>query len=217
MKALVLDGGHIVGAVHEMEKDVGDRRVRRTRRLLAQAMISLVLEKGYEEVTIRDITGRADVGYATFFRHYESKDALLGDVLEVVLDDLLRLLKPGEGESETGDNPVAVGGALFRYVGENAEICRVLLGDGASTALVRRMVEIGTRDTLRLYAPDEEARRGKAVPAEVAAHHLVVSSIALIRWWLEHGMPYPPERMGEIYQDLIEHPTLAVAFDARPS
>ena len=205
-----------MGAVHETNRDVGDRRVRRTRRLLAEAMISLVLEKGYEAVTIRDITGRADVGYATFFRHYESKDALLGDVLEVVLDDLLRLLKPGETESRE-DNPAAVGEALFRYVEENAEICRVLLGDGASTALVRRMVEIGTRDTLRLYAPDGEARRGKAVPAEVAAHHLVVSSIALIRWWLEHVMPYPPERMGEIYQDLIERPTLAVAFDARPS
>ena len=205
-----------MGAVHETNRDVGDRRVRRTRRLLAEAMISLVLEKGYEAVTIRDITGRADVGYATFFRHYESKDALLGDVLEVVLDDLLRLLKPGETESRE-DNPAAVGEALFRYVEENAEICRVLLGDGASTALVRRIVEIGTRDTLRLYAPDGEARRGKAVPAEIAAHHLVVSSIALIRWWLEHGMPYPPERMGEIYQDLIEHPTLAVAFDARPS
>ena len=76
------------------------------------------------------------------------------------------------------------------------------------------MVEIGTRDALRLNAPKEEARQGMAVPAEIAAHHLVASSIALIRWWLEHGMPYPPERMGEIYRDLIERPTFAVAFDA---
>lgn len=180
--------------------------MRRTRHLLAEALISLVLEKGYEEVTIRDVTGRADVGYATFFRHYESKDALLGDVLEVVLDDLLRLLRPWRDHG----NLAAVGEALFRYVGENAEVCRVLLGDGASTALVRRMVEIGTRDALRQDAPLE----GGKVPAEIAAHHLVVSSIALIRWWLEHGMPYSPERMGEIYHDLIELPTQAVAFDA---
>ena len=185
-------------------KDVGDRRVRRTRRLLAEALISLVLEKGYEEVTIRDITGLADVGYATFFRHYESKDALLGDVLEVVLADLLRLLKPRQA-----DAPDAIGEALFRYVGENAEVCRVLLGDGASTALVRRMVEIGTRDALHQNAPLGVVN----VPAEIAAHHLVVSSIALIRWWLEHGMPYSPERMGEIYHELIERPTLAAAFD----
>lgn len=195
----------IVEPVYEV-KEVGDRRVRRTRRLLAEALISLVLEKGYEEVTIRDITGRADVGYATFFRHYESKDALLGDVLEVVLADLLRLLGPRRADG----NPAVVGEALFRYVGENAEVCRVLLGDGASTALVRRMVEIGTRDALRQNTSLEDGN----VPAEIAAHHLVVSSIALIRWWLEHGMPYSPERMGEIYHDLIEHPTQAVAFEA---
>jgi hypothetical protein len=72
------------------------------------------------------------------------------------------------------------------------------------------MVEIGTRDALRQNVPLE----GGVVPAEIAAHHLVVASIALIRWWLEHGMPYSPERMGEIYHDLIEHPTRAVAFDA---
>ena len=117
---------------------LGDRRVRRTRRLLAQAMISLVLEKGYEGVTIRAITGRADVGYATFFRHYESKDALLGEVLEVVLDDLLRLLRPGEAERRAGGKPAAVGEALFRYVEENAEVCPGAAGrwrlDGAGPA-----------------------------------------------------------------------------------
>lgn len=199
-----------------VKSGVGDRRVRRTRQLLAEALISLVLEKGYEDVTIRDVTGRADVGYATFFRHYGGKEALLRDVLEVVLDDLLRLLQP----RQVGDDPLTVGEALFRYVGQNAEVCRVLLGDGASTALMRRVVEVGTRGVLDQNAPtDKPGLRGAggvqsgAVPAEVAAHHLVVSSIALIRWWLEHGMPYPPGRMGEIYHDLIERPTLAVAFD----
>ena len=50
-----------------------DRRVTRTRKLLTEALISLSLEKGYEAVTIRDITDRAGVGYATFFRHIRRK------------------------------------------------------------------------------------------------------------------------------------------------
>ena len=189
----------------------GDRRVRRTRRLLAEALISLVLERGYEEVTVREITGRADVGYATFFRHYPGKDALLEEVLEVVLDDLLHLLGPAQAKGQA-----AVGASLFRYVQENAEVCRVLLGDGASPALVRRMIETGTSNVLGQNVPSEvggENYQNEPVPAEIAAHHLVVSSIALIRWWLEHGMPYPPERMGGIYRDLIEHPTRNAAFE----
>ena len=56
-----------------------DRRVKRTQRLLAEALISLTLEKGYDAVSIRDITERADVAYATFFRHHEDKEALLDE------------------------------------------------------------------------------------------------------------------------------------------
>ena len=90
--------------------EVQDRRVKRTQRLLAQALIELTLERGYETVTIRDITERADVGYATFFRHYTDKDALLHEVLEVVLDELLLLIQPFKADSD----PATVGTLLFR-------------------------------------------------------------------------------------------------------
>ncbi len=49
-----------------MEDNI-DRRVKRSQRLLGEALMSLILEKGYEAVTIRDITQRADVAYVTFF------------------------------------------------------------------------------------------------------------------------------------------------------
>jgi AcrR family transcriptional regulator len=72
--------------------DMQDRRVRRTQQALAHAVIALTLEKGYDAITIRDITDWADVGYATFFRHYKDKEALLHDVLDVVLTELMDLL-----------------------------------------------------------------------------------------------------------------------------
>jgi hypothetical protein len=58
------------------------------------------------------------------------------------------------------------------------------------------------------------ALEGSLVPVEIAAHHLVASAIALIQWWLDHEMPYPPERMGIIYHELIVRPTNLVAFKA---
>src|SRR5436305_881654 len=100
-----------------------DRRVKRTQQLLARALIALTLEKGYESVTIRDLTERADVGYATFFRHYHDKDELLQDVLDVVLEELTTLLSP----AGPGADPKAVGVVLFRYVQEQSEVVRVLL------------------------------------------------------------------------------------------
>src|SRR5258707_13545966 len=80
--------------------EVLDRRVRRTQRLLARALIALTLEKGYEAVTIRDITERADIGYATFFRHYHDKDELLQDVLDVVLPESIELLCPAKSATD---------------------------------------------------------------------------------------------------------------------
>ncbi len=186
--------------------EVQDRRVKRTQNLLAKALIELTLEKGYEAVTIRDITERADVGYATFFRHYHDKDALLLDVLDVVLAELIDLL-PLSPEAD----PATVGTLVFRYVQQQSEVVRVLLSSRGSTTLLQRIIEAGTENALQQNSP----LPGAVVPMEIAAYHLVVSTLALIQWWLEHGMPYPPERMGAVYHELIARPTSVAAFSPR--
>src|SRR3954451_9882475 len=100
-----------------------DRRVRRTQRVLAQALIALTLEKGYANITIRDITERAGVGYATFFRHYRDKDELLYEMLDVVLEELTALLAPALPDADQS----SVGTLLFEFVAQHSEVVRVLL------------------------------------------------------------------------------------------
>ncbi len=175
--------------------DRQDRRVKRTQNLLAKALVALTLEKGYEAITIRDITQRADVGYATFFRHYHDKDALLEDVLDVVIDELMHIFFMASSE----ENPLPDGLLLFRYVQQHSEVVRVLLSGWGASSLSRRIVETTTQDVLSRHTLPEDS----AVPVEVAAYHIITSSIALVQWWLEHDMSYPPERMGEIYHALI--------------
>jgi hypothetical protein len=97
---------------------------------------------------------------------------------------------------------------LFHYVQENSNIILVLLSSRSSTSLVQHIIDIATQDVLNENTPLERS----AVPIEIAAYHLVNSSIALIQWWLEHEMPYSPERMGIIFDELIIKPTRAVAF-----
>jgi len=181
--------------------EIQDRRVRRTQQLLARALIALTLEKGYEAVTIRDITERADIGYATFFRHYRDKDELLEDVLDVVLAELIDLLCPAQPD----DDPIAIGVLLFRHVQQQSEVVRVLL---RSHTLIPRLVEVATQNILHDHTP----RPDSTVPLEIAAHHIVTSTISLIQLWLDHQMPYLPEQMGVIYHQLIVHPTSEVAF-----
>lgn len=186
--------------------DRNDRRVKRTQNLLAKALISLTLEQGYEAVTIRDITERADIGYATFFRHYPDKEALLQDVIEVVLAELMALL---DGQAQDAE---AQGLLIFRYVREHSELCRVLLSSRSSSALQRQIRTAGVRSALAQNQP----RPDSLIPAEIAANHLVAASIALIQWWLEHAMPYPAEHMAVIYRELIVMPTRTLAFQPQP-
>ena len=184
-----------------------DRRVSRTRKLLTQALIELTLERGYETLSIRDLAERADIGYATFFRHYKDKEALLLDVLDALIEELLILLQPLSADSD----PKRVGTLVFAHAERNSRLYRVLL-ESHSSAIEARIYRVATAAVLSTSKP----KPGSPVPPEIAAHHLVSSFLSLIRWWLEHDRPYPAERMGQVYAELVMNPTREVAFSAEP-
>ncbi|MDI6695600.1 MAG: TetR/AcrR family transcriptional regulator [Anaerolineales bacterium] len=183
--------------------DKTDRRVKRTQKLLQEALIALTLEKGYDHVTIRDITDRADVGYATFFRHYPDKDHLLEDVLEAMKDEFLSLLAPYSIITD----PQKTGSLIFEYVQANRELCQVLLNSTDTMSVLKPVLKIGLQEETLIHNRSNRSGEG-VVPTEIAIHHLMTSLVMLIRWWLENDMPYPPERMGQIAAELIIQPTL---------
>ena len=188
---------------------VQDRRIQRTQRGLAEALIALSLEKGYAALTIRDIAERAGIGYATFFRHYADKDALLDEVFEVIFAELLLLLDAAQPAADDQ----AVGTLLFQFVERHSEVCRALLSSRGSAALRDRIVAAGAARVVATATPAPQS----PVPLPIAAHHLVAAAMALIQWWLDQGLPYPVDRMGQIYADLIARPTRALAFGADAS
>ncbi len=172
-----------------------DRRIKRTQRLLSEALISLVLEKGYESVSIRDITERADIGYATFFRHFKSKEELLQDALQTLVEDFVDLLPNQMTLQSTREK----GEILFRYAANNLDLCRVLLGSHGSSLMQHQILRVGTQITLGTL----EDQLREDVPTEIVAHQLVASTLAMVQWWLDNEQPYSPERMGHWYEDLV--------------
>lgn len=177
-----------------------DRRIERTHSLLRDALITLTLENGYDAVTIRQITERANVGYATFFRHYSDKDALLADVLRVMKDDLIRLLVPQSMVTA----PLETGVLIFRYVDEHSDLCRVLINSTDIGSLLEMVRDIGQQDA----APLLRMGSSQVIPLDLAADHVVSSLVLLLRWWLDHSRPYSPEQMGVIAAQLIIQPVI---------
>src|SRR5688572_29859288 len=77
-----------------------DRRVRKTRAAIRDAFIELVLERGYESVTVEDIADRADVARANFYKHYADKDMLLACLFEELAREVTERIEQSGGASD---------------------------------------------------------------------------------------------------------------------
>ncbi len=187
-------------------EDKLDRRVKRSQNLLGEALLALIMEKGYEAVTIRDITEQADVAYVTFFRHYKSKDELLTQRLQAGMRDLQTRIEAAARQVRANVTSSDEGRLIFEYVQANSLLFRVLMrSQGASRVRQQTLTAI---ETVFLNSCRPLSAKEKLIPRQIAAHHIAASLLSLIEWWLEHEMPYPVERMGQMYDALIIHATL---------
>lgn len=180
--------------VSDQDQDT-DRRIRRSKRDLTAALIALSTERPYASIQVRDITDRADVGYATFYRHYESKDDLMLAVFAEITSEL-------EGSAaDTGQEYFkSEGSLLFDHVQKYQGLYRSILQSQAFILQLRKLLRRRIEEHIRSHASDLNQ---PAFPMDLAANHMVVSLMGLIEWWLENKQPLPVEEMGRIYERLI--------------
>lgn len=177
-----------------------DPRVRRTRRLLREAIVSLVKEKDYASITIRDVTDRAEVAYITFFRHFESLDALLMEVLEEGLTELQDHIETLAKQSETTALETE-GRLIFEYIQQKADLFRILLKSQSVTRIRKKVVQ--NIAFIFQKSCGALARCSNQMTINVLSNHIATSLLALVEWWLENGMNPPPAAMGMVYKSLI--------------
>jgi AcrR family transcriptional regulator len=189
-----------------------DRRIRRTQQLLGDSLVSLIVEKGYEAVTIKDITDRADVAYVTFYRHYKDKDQLLMQRLQESLGELTEHIETAARQAKKEFSTENEGLLIFKHVQQHSTLYGTLLssrgGHQGSSRVRKRTQDLIALSFLKNCSPLHDT--SYAIPAEVAAHHIAASLLALIEWWLENDMPYSVERMAQIYSKLIISATVNV-------
>ena len=186
-----------------------DRRVQRTHQLMERALMELAEEKGYAAVTIKDITDRANVAYITFFRHYKDKNELLLHMLEQIIKDIEQMT----ADFAPAPHHETEGRLIFEHATANRAFYRILLSQDGTTSVYRRvrdMIATITLGHLKGHIAAENTDE-PAIPLAIATNHVAASLLALIEWWLEQDMPYPPQRMADIYVKLILVPSLPSA------
>lgn len=187
-----------------------DRRVLRTRRQLRDALMSLIIEKGYDAVTIEEITDRADLGRTTFYLHFKDKDDLLMTSLTAVFDDLV-----GQIQARTIDDWAASGQGpwtlAFQHAEENARFYQIIIsGQGGSVIKqqVQNYIAATAKETIKARAQD--LRTEPTVPIEVLSNYIASSLLGLIAWWLEEERPFTVQQMDDYFRQLTMKGTASI-------
>ena len=188
-----------------------DRRVSRTRRQLKDALFALILEKGYDAVTIEDITERADLGRTTFYLHYHDKEELLLESIKAIADDLLGQISPlsplrwdhGNGGQVDEHDPIRV---TFVHAAENAQLYQIILrGEGAvkATSRVHNIISETATSVINKTIEDGSSAIHMGVPIEIFSNYLAGALMGLLTWWLENNMCYTPEEMAMMFRKMF--------------
>jgi len=188
-----------------------DRLVRKTHAQLHGALASLVHEKPYDDIVVKEILARADVGRSTFYSHYRDKDELL----ERGIRDLLGVDVPRP--SANGTSPTSRLLAFSLPFLEHIERSRAHgepSFDAPRAAPVhehlRRVLESVLGDELcaeqRCHSPGTSA-----VPASLLVRHVAASFVLTLDWWLEH--PALPAREVDGYFRALVAPVVRTAND----
>ncbi len=181
-----------------------ERRRQQTHELLIQTTLQLVLEKGFDAISIQDITDRADLGRGTFYIHFRDKEEVVWTAIQGLA---LELEQEVHQQYKDGipDQPEYYGLLnIFRHVDKNRDLYRLSFSKRGSATLTRRLQEllaaILLTDLQRLPVLRDPT---SDVPMEIVAQMMTGLITHMIIWWLDTSSDYTAEQMaGMLYQTL---------------
>jgi AcrR family transcriptional regulator len=192
-----------------------DRRVQRTRQALRKALVELIQEKGYDAISVEEITQRANLGRATFYLHYKDKDDILLEEFSEKVSDQVRLISeipaafwaPDQVFNELDQNnklilPMQL---IFKHAAENAEFYRVMLRGESTKRIADRINAIviaSYNEVLRSKFPNKPALIYQEIPLDILAVYFSGALLSCLSWWLEQDPMPKTELITRIFQNL---------------
>lgn len=183
-------------------KEPVDLRVRRTQKLLWEALMALLAEKEFEAISVKDICERAMVHRTTFYKHYEDKYNLLLRGMREIYETLAAGANVPPDTFASDDAPAVFIG-FFEHVEEHQHFYRLMLcGDGVGKFQHLLRTYLTELCEARLSKP---ARGGQVpvVPISLLAQFCAGTIISTTTWWLENALPYPPRQMASYVKLLL--------------
>jgi AcrR family transcriptional regulator len=179
----------------KMTQNSNDLRARRTRKLLRDALLELIEERGFDALTVEELASRAMVSRSAFYRYYQDKYDLVEQIFEEAMSALLNAV------GDLGrEHPPEIWVKFFEHIAQYERLYRALLGRKGSPWFVRKMRAslaglVKERGHLP-HGPDASARPVHTFSDEFVPDLVSTMFVEAITWWLEHGRPYTPKEMA---------------------
>lgn len=200
----------------QLTKNTTDRRIQRTRKALRTALLELIKEKGYDAISIEDITERANVGRATFYLHYKDKEDLLLEEFSEMANEKVQVLSEipfsawlqsqEDLADATAKRPAPPLLIVFEHIYDNSELYYILLKSEKSSRIVERIRKISTEAIVKFVetkAKTDPIPLLFKVPIEFFAAFFSGALLSTVDWWLEEEMRHSPKEMTHLFQSLF--------------
>ena len=190
----------------ELKKE--DRRVRRTKKLLTQALTELLQKKQVNEITVKELTDLADMNRGTFYMYYRD----IFDMLEKIEDELFQKLDVIAQTHKHGDptqqvKPILLD--LFRFIEENQEMFRVLLSPNGDMNFLHRLYEAIRERGLEIWK-DQMGSLGEK-EFDYRYSFVIFGCAGMIRAWVNRSCQETDMQMAELADRMIRRGILTEA------
>jgi len=172
------------------------KKLTRTHAALLNALLELLDEKSFEQITIREITAKAGVGYATFFRRYEDKEELLHDLAAQEIRRLLTMTLPIVHAADTYASTLA----LCSFIWKHKKLWHALLTGGTAAILKEAYLQEA------LAACRDQADPSASLPIDLAVSVAIAGIVETLSWWLRQSNPPDVEAMAKTINRLAIRP-----------
>ena len=186
-----------------------DRRVARSRRALKEALTDLILERGYEAVTVQDVIDRADVGRSTFYAHFRDKDELLAEGIRDLLREAGSAAPPATRKTEW---VLRFSAPMFEHIGRYVPANGPGLATRHEDSLhehLEHAIAASVAESLRRAGGTEGI-----VCTELLAEHVAATFVRVLEWWIAGGTRRSASEAEAAFRALVL-PALRAALGER--
>lgn len=198
------------------KKHKPDRRIQRTRQALRKALMELIKEKGYDPISVEEITQCANLGRATFYLHYKDKEDLLIDEFSELANERARTLseipfsawlpKAENPDQPIENRPTTPFLMVFQHIADHAELYHILLKSEKSDRIlerIRKIIAQSITEFMQTKIENDPIPILFEVPVDLLGAYFSGALLSCVDWWLEQELSYSTEEMTRMFQRLF--------------